>query len=111
MIKVLIVDDDMLARKGLISIMPWSSHGMKVVGEAANGAKALEFLKNNNVDLMFVDLAMPVVSGLDLVQQTRILYPDLKFVIISFHFILNAKIGIMLLFKAFLRQIYTNLSK
>jgi two-component system, response regulator YesN len=61
-IRVLIVDDDKLARKGLISIMPWSDHGMVVVGEAANGAKALEFLEQHEVDLMFVDLSMPVMS-------------------------------------------------
>lgn len=85
MIRVLIVDDDKLARKGLISMMPWFSHGMEVVGEAANGAKALEFLKENPVDLMFVDLAMPVLSGINLIQQTRILYPELNFIILSFH--------------------------
>ncbi|WP_155987791.1 hypothetical protein [Gorillibacterium massiliense] len=45
MIRVLIVDDDKLARKGLISLMPWAAHDMVVVGEAANGAKALEFLE------------------------------------------------------------------
>jgi two-component system, response regulator YesN len=85
MIRVLIVDDDKLARKGLISIMPWSSHGMEVVGEAANGAKALEFLGENPVDLMFVDLAMPVLSGIELIQEVRKRYPGLCFVVLTFH--------------------------
>lgn len=71
MIRVLIVDDDKLARKGLISIMPWAAYEMEVVGEAANGAKALEFLAQNQVDLMFVDLAMPVISGIDLIEEAR----------------------------------------
>jgi len=77
-ISVLIVDDDKLARKGLISIMPWSAHDMIVAGEAANGAKALEFLEQHAVDLMFVDLSMPVMSGMELIQATRKKYPNLK---------------------------------
>lgn len=85
MIRVLIVDDDKLARKGLISIMPWAAYGMEVVGEAANGAKALEFLEKNPVDLMFVDLAMPVISGIDLIEEASRLYPGLKFVVLTFH--------------------------
>ncbi|MGU3472005.1 response regulator [Paenibacillus sp. D51F] len=85
MIRVLIVDDDKLARKGLISIMPWSDHDMMVVGEAANGAKALEFMERHEVDLMFVDLSMPVMSGMELLQVTRQRFPGLRSVILSFH--------------------------
>ncbi|MCM3631219.1 response regulator [Paenibacillus glycanilyticus] len=85
MIRVLIVDDDKLARKGLISIMPWSNHDMIVVGEAANGAKALEFMEQHEVDLMFVDLSMPVMSGMELLQITRQRFPGLRSVILSFH--------------------------
>ncbi|MCK9857522.1 MULTISPECIES: response regulator [Paenibacillus] len=85
MIRVLIVDDDKLARKGFISIMPWSNHGMVVVGEAANGAKALEFMEQHEVDLMFVDLSMPVMSGMELLQVTRQRFPGLRSVILSFH--------------------------
>ncbi|NBD24867.1 response regulator [Paenibacillus glycinis] len=85
MIRVLIVDDDKLARKGLISIMPWSDHDMVVVGEAANGAKALEFMEGQQVDLMFVDLSMPVMSGMELLQVARQRFPGLRSVILSFH--------------------------
>jgi len=85
MIRVLVVDDDKLARKGLISLMPWSSYGMEVVGEAANGAKALEFLEHNPVDLMFIDLSMPVLSGIDLIEKVSRLYSDIKFAVLTFH--------------------------
>ena len=85
MIRVLIVDDDKLARKGLISIMPWSNHDMVVVGEAANGAKALEFMEKHEVDLMFVDLSMPVMSGMELLQIAGQRFPGLHSVILSFH--------------------------
>ena len=85
MIRVLIVDDDKLARKGLMSIMPWQKWGMTVVGEAPNGLKALEFLERETVDLMFVDISMPVLSGIELMQQARELYPALQFVVLTFH--------------------------
>lgn len=85
MIRVLIVDDDKLARKGLISMMPWSKHDMIVVGEAANGAKALEYMEKHEVDLMFVDLSMPVMSGMELLQVTNQRFPALRSVILSFH--------------------------
>ncbi|AEE97806.1 response regulator transcription factor [Mahella australiensis] len=85
MIHVLIVDDDKLARKGLIAMMPWSSYGMEIVGDVPNGARALEFLAHNAVDLMFVDLAMPVMSGIELMREVRKSYPNVDFVVLTFH--------------------------
>ncbi|RCW49475.1 response regulator transcription factor [Paenibacillus prosopidis] len=85
MIKVLVVDDDKLVRKGLISAMPWADFGMQVVGEAGNGEKALEFLHANSVDLMLTDLAMPVMSGIELMRIARKLYPELYIVVLTLH--------------------------
>jgi two-component system response regulator YesN len=66
MYRVLIVDDDRLARQGIISMMPWEKYGMTVVGEAQNGEKALEALSQTSVDLLFVDLDMPVMENVSL---------------------------------------------
>lgn len=44
---VLIVDDDKLARKGLIAVIDWEQYGLCVVGDVQNGKKALEFLENH----------------------------------------------------------------
>lgn len=85
MIKVLIVDDDNLVRKGLISFMPWEKFDMKVIGEARNGEKALEFLELNEVDLLLTDLAMPVMSGMELMRQVRAQYPHLFIVVLTLH--------------------------
>ncbi len=49
---VLIVDDDKLARKGLIAVIDWEQYGLCVVGDVQNGKKALEFLENHPVDLV-----------------------------------------------------------
>lgn len=85
MIKVLIVDDDNMVRKGLISILPWREYGMEVVGEAKNGEKALEFLASNKVDLLFTDLAMPVMSGMELMGIVRKQYPHIFIVVLTLH--------------------------
>jgi two-component system response regulator YesN len=85
MIKVLVVDDDKLVRKGLILAMPWQEFGMQVVGEASNGQKALEFLESQPVDLLLTDLAMPVMSGIELIRAARKRDPNLHMVVLTFH--------------------------
>jgi len=84
-IKVLVVDDDKLVRQGLISAMPWSEFEMEVVGEANNGEKALEFLERHEVDLLLTDLAMPVMSGIELMRAVRPKYPTLYIVVLTLH--------------------------
>ncbi|SFS46534.1 response regulator [Paenibacillus sp. BC26] len=83
--RVLVVDDDRLARTGLITLLPWSQFGLKVIGEASNGEKALEFLQAHEVDLLITDLAMPVLSGIDLMRSVRELYPNMFIVVLSYH--------------------------
>ena len=83
--RVLVVDDDKLARKGLISIMNWEKYGFEVVGDVQNGSKALEFLKDNMVDVVFTDIDMPEIDGIELMERCRTEYPDVKFVIFSVH--------------------------
>ena len=80
--RVLVVDDDKLARKGLISIMNWEKYGFEVVGDVQNGSKALEFLKDNMVDVVFTDIDMPEIDGIELMERCRTEYPDVKFVIL-----------------------------
>lgn len=81
--KVLIVDDDKLARKGLVAIMDWEKYGFEVVGDVQNGRKALEFLRNHPVDIVFTDIDMPEIDGLELMQMCGEEFPEIKFVILS----------------------------
>ena len=73
--KVLVVDDDKLARKGLISIMDWGKYGFEVVGDVQNGRKALEFLRDNEVDIVFTDIDMPEIDGIELMKMCKKEYP------------------------------------
>lgn len=83
--KVLVVDDDHLVRKGFIGIMPWKKHGFEVVSEASNGEKALKLLEQSAVDLVITDLAMPVMSGIELMKRVKEHYPQTALVVLTFH--------------------------
>ena len=85
MIKVLIVDDDKLARQGLISLMNWEKYGMQVAGDVQNGKKALEFVNREPVDLVFVDIDMPEMNGLEFMKQCHQANADIQFVVLSFY--------------------------
>ncbi|MFD0693275.1 response regulator [Paenibacillus sp. GCM10027628] len=85
MINVLIVDDDHLVRKGFIAMMPWETYGLRVAGEAGNGKKAIEFMEGYHVDLLITDLAMPVMSGIDLMKEVKQRYPEVDMVVLTFH--------------------------
>ena len=80
---VLIVDDDKLDQKRLIAIMDWEKYGFKVAGDVQNGRKALEFLRTHPVDIVFTDIDMPEIDGLELMQMCKEEFPDIKFVIFS----------------------------
>ncbi|MFA9458084.1 response regulator [Halalkalibacter sp. AB-rgal2] len=85
LIKVLIVDDDQLVRKGLMFVIPWKRFGMQVVGEANNGQKALDFLGGHKVDLIITDLNMPVMSGIELLRIVHETYPDIFIAVLTLH--------------------------
>ena len=78
MYQVLIIDDDKLERKGLISSVSWESCGMAIAGDVANAVLALDFLKTHRVDLCVVDISMPILSGLDFIRESRSLCPRLQ---------------------------------
>ena len=85
MLAILIVDDDPLSRKGIRTLMPWSDLQMEVVGEASNGKEALDFLRENDIDLVLVDLDMPIMNGIEFIQHASLLYPHLNYVVLTVH--------------------------
>jgi two-component system LytT family response regulator len=67
-IKVLIVDDEPIARE-MIGILLAKHPQMQVVGEASNGEEALQLIAKHTPDLLFLDIQMPGMTGLDLAQK------------------------------------------
>lgn len=69
--KVLIVEDEVLVREGLKSVIGWDKLGMEVVGDAANGRQALEIYERERPDIVLTDIRMPVMDGLELIAKIR----------------------------------------
>ncbi|MGO4372292.1 response regulator [Paenibacillus sp. MCAF20] len=67
--KVLIVDDEIFVRKGVINLIDWSSLQFEICGEAENGLEALKLIQLLTPDLVIVDIRMPVIDGLELIRQ------------------------------------------
>lgn len=83
MYTVLLVDDEALVREAISSNMAWEELGYELIGACKNGKEAMEFLKENRVDLVITDICMPFVDGLELSKFVFESYPDSRVIIIS----------------------------
>ena len=71
MLKVLIVEDEELIRKGIVLTVDWAALDCVVVGEAANGAEGLEKAEKCDPDLIITDLKMPQMDGIEMLERLR----------------------------------------
>lgn len=69
--RVLLVDDEIYVRKGLLSLIDWEGCGFEVENEADNGEYALDLIEQTRPDLVITDIRMPVLDGLELVRKAR----------------------------------------
>jgi YesN/AraC family two-component response regulator len=76
MYRLLIVDDEEDIRRGLADFFPWNEIGFEVMGTAENGKAAMEIIREGNVDAVFCDIRMPVMSGIELARA--VFEADLK---------------------------------
>ncbi|MFA6504836.1 MAG: response regulator [Treponemataceae bacterium] len=65
MYKVLIVDDEVEIRTSLARFLPWAESGFVVAGQAADGEEAKTFVEKCQIDVVFCDIQMPRVTGLE----------------------------------------------
>lgn len=85
MFRVLIVDDEPITRQGLVMLIPWGSYGFEVVGTAANGNEAIEKYSSLSPNLMIIDIRMPGMSGIELIERIRVSDSSVQFLILSGH--------------------------
>ncbi len=83
MIKVIIVDDEILERTALKLIIEKSGLPVEIVGDAGNAPSALDLTENQMPDVIFVDIKMPGITGLELIRKIHGISDSVKFVIIS----------------------------
>jgi DNA-binding NarL/FixJ family response regulator len=82
MTRVLITDDDALVRAGL-ALMLGGAPGLEVVGEAANGAEAVEAVRGGDINVVLMDLRMPVMDGIAATTAIRSLDDAPKVIVLT----------------------------
>jgi DNA-binding NarL/FixJ family response regulator len=81
---ILIVDDHPMMRSGMRELLD-AQEGLRVAGEAADVATARSLLKSSRFDLALVDLSLGKGSGLDLVEEIALRYPDVRVLVVTMH--------------------------
>ncbi|MEC1538110.1 response regulator [Bacillus sonorensis] len=81
--RVLIADDEPWIREGIRDAVSWERYYMEVSAEAENGEEAFELALQHSIDLLIVDLNMPIVNGLNLMKKLRQALPRCRFVIVT----------------------------
>lgn len=81
-VKVLLVDDLSILRLGIVSM--FEDHpSIEIVGEASNGKEALEVLQHETVDVVIMDIDMPVMDGIEATALVKNRFPSVKVLIYS----------------------------
>lgn len=83
MYTVIVADDEQEIRRSLIRKVDWGSVGFQVIGEAENGAEALELTEKLEPDLLLTDIRMPFISGIELARQVREIRPATQIAFLS----------------------------
>ncbi|WP_343084796.1 response regulator [Blautia producta] len=84
MINMLIVDDEIVMRRGL-SFIPWEKAGVCLAGTASSGMEALEIIKQKDIQILFTDIQMPDINGLELIRAANLLNPSIQSVLLTGH--------------------------
>ena len=82
-LRVLLVDDEIMIREGFKRLFDWEGHDCEVVGEAADGMEALTKIDSLQPDIAIMDINIPIMNGLKVIQMSRLKHPDTAFVIVS----------------------------
>jgi DNA-binding NarL/FixJ family response regulator len=83
-IRILLVDDHEVVRVGLQMLLT-SQKNFKVVGGVGSVQEAMEFLSNNEVDVLITDITMPDQSGIELVQKVSSKYKQINVMMLTMH--------------------------
>lgn len=83
-LRVVIADDEPAAR-AVLRMQQWEKHNCTLVGEAEDGQQVLELLAKNSVDVVLLDVGMPVMNGLELAPMIAQRYPSVKIIFLTMY--------------------------
>lgn len=84
MIKVVLADDHSMIREGISQLLELNEN-IKVIGEAANGKECLQLLSRCNADVLLLDINMPVMNGIEVLQAIKIQEYNIKVLMLTIH--------------------------
>ncbi|MFM2408582.1 MAG: hypothetical protein RL358_1324 [Pseudomonadota bacterium] len=84
MISILVVDDHALIRKGLKQLLS-DTPDIRVTGEAETGNEALALARQNEYDMVLLDIALPDKNGIDVLKQLKVEHPEMNVIVLSMY--------------------------
>ncbi|WP_158289340.1 response regulator [Paenibacillus flagellatus] len=83
--RIVLIDDEPLARQHIRERFPWSDWGFAIAGEAANGEEALELCRSVDPDIALIDITMPVMDGLTLLGRLKEEFRRIRTIMLTAH--------------------------
>ena len=83
MYKIVIIDDEVLIRDGLVRYLNWESYNIKVCGTAEDGQSGIELCNRVVPDIVITDIRMPAKDGIQLITELKSHLKSTKFIILS----------------------------
>jgi len=84
-IKVIIADDHDVVVDGIKAIIDRKAEGIEIIGEASNGEEVLKMVKDNPADVYILDIAMPILNGIETAERLRKMDKKCKIIILSMY--------------------------
>lgn len=81
-LRILIADDQVITRQGLQTLLS-STPGIEIVGEAANGAEAMELAAHLQPDVILMDLKMPIINGIEATRRIHRISPHIAILMVT----------------------------
>lgn len=83
MVKVYLVEDEIIIRQSIKNSIDWEKEGDEFIGDASDGELALPVILKEKPDILITDIRMPFMDGLELSRMVKAELPDIKIVILS----------------------------
>jgi two-component system response regulator YesN len=83
MFRALIIDDEKPARTAISALGAWSVYGIEPPFTATNGKDGLKAMRELQPDIVFIDMEMPVMDGIQFLQEASLEFPEVQFIVVS----------------------------